>query len=180
MNRILRRSVERRRALQGILHVSVDEKAIHRGHKCAAVASDSERIVVRDVGQGRDKNSVRALLQSLLGELKDEIQTITIDMWKAHIPCITELFPDGMLIHDRFHFIQYLNEAIDQVRRREVKLNDEFKHSHYTVFKNEAIRTANLEDVFQAIQKLNLQVSIALRQTEDCQATFDATLSRMQ
>ena len=44
VNRILHRSVERgerRRALQGISHVSVDEKAIHRGHKyvCSAEAS---------------------------------------------------------------------------------------------------------------------------------------------
>ena len=36
VNRILHRSVERgqrRRVLQGISHVSVDEKAMHRGHK---------------------------------------------------------------------------------------------------------------------------------------------------
>ena len=70
VNRILHRSVERgerRRALQGISHVSVDEKAIHRGHKYATVVSDSERGVVLDVGQGRDKNSVKALLRDFWG-----------------------------------------------------------------------------------------------------------------
>lgn len=154
VNRILHRNVERgerRRALQGISHVSVDEKAIHRGHKYATVVSDSERGVVLDVGQGRDKNSVKALLKGLLGDLKDEIQTITTDMWKAYISCITELFPNATLIHDRFHLIQYLNKAIDQVRRREVKQHDELKHSRYALLKNEANRTANQEDIFQAI-----------------------------
>ncbi len=79
MNQILRRSVdrgERRRMLRGISHVSVDEKAIHRGHKYATVVSDSERGVVLDVGQGRDQNSVTALLQGLLGDLKDEIRPL--------------------------------------------------------------------------------------------------------
>ncbi|MXW15217.1 MAG: transposase [Rhodothermaceae bacterium] len=38
--------------------------------------------------------------------------------------------------------------------------------------KNEANRTANQEDIFQAIQKLNLQVSIAWRLREDFKAIF--------
>ena len=70
VNRTLHRSVERgerRRALEGISPLSVDEKAIHRGHKYATVVSDSDRGVVLDVGQGRDKNSVKALLRGLLG-----------------------------------------------------------------------------------------------------------------
>lgn len=63
VNRILHRSGERRCALQDISHVSVDDQAIHRGHKYATVVSDSERDVVVDVGQGRDNNRVKALLQ---------------------------------------------------------------------------------------------------------------------
>lgn len=175
VNRILHRSVERgerRRKLRGISHVSVDEKAIHRGHKYATVVSDSERGVVLDVGQGRDKNSVKALLQGLLGDLKEEIQTITTDMWKAYISCATELFPNAMLIHDRFHLVQYLNKAIDQVRRREVKQHDALKNSRYALLKNEANRTTNQEEIFRAIQKLNLQVSIAWRLREDFKAIF--------
>ena len=58
----------------------VEEKAIHRGHTYATVVSDSERGMVLDVGQGRDKNSVKALLKGILGDLKGEIQTITTDM----------------------------------------------------------------------------------------------------
>ena len=152
--------------------MSVDEKAIHRGHKYATVVSDSERGVVLDVGQGRDKNSLKVLLQGLVGYLKDEIQTITTDMWTAYISCITELSPNATLIHDRFHLIQYLNKAIDLVRRRGVKQHDALKHSRYALLKYEANRTANQEDIFQAIQKLNLQVSVAWRPREDFKAIF--------
>ncbi len=175
VNRILHRSVEfgeRRRVLRGISHVSVDEKAIHHGHKYATVVSDSERGVVLDVGQGRDKHSVTALLEGLLGDLKDEVQTLTTDRWKASISCATKRFPHATLIHDRFHLIQYLNKAIDQVRRREVKQHDELKHSRYALLKNEANRTIKQEDMFQAIQKLNLQVCIAWRRREEFKAIF--------
>lgn len=163
---------ERRRALQGISYVSVDEKAIHRGHKYATVVSDSVRGAVLDVGRGRDKSSVQALLHDLLGDTKDEIQIIATDMWKAYISCVTELLPNTALIHDRFHVIQLLNKAINQLRRLEVKQHGELKHSRYVLLKNEVNRTAKQEDILQAIQKLNLQVSIAWRLREDFKTIF--------
>ena len=175
VNRILHRSVDggkRRYALQGISHVSVEDKAIHRGHRYAMGERDSERGVVLDVGKGRDKNGVKARLHGLLGDIRDEIQTITTDMRKAHISCIKELFPNATLIHDRFHLIQYPNNAVDQVRKREVKQHNELKHSRYALVKNEANRAVNQEDIFQAIQKLNLQASIAWRLREDFKAIF--------
>lgn len=118
VNRILHRGVERwecRRFLSEISHVSMDEKAIHRGHTYATVLSDSARAIVLDAGEGRDKSSVRALLQDILGAIKDESKTITTGMWKANISGVSELLPEATLIHDRFHLIQYPNKALDRV-----------------------------------------------------------------
>ncbi len=104
-NRILHRSVfrgEKRRSLDGIAHLSVDEKAIQRGHTYATIVSDSERGVVLDVGESRDKVSAKALLTRLLGAKKAKIKTPTTDMWKAYIALAKEDLPDAELIHDRF------------------------------------------------------------------------------
>ena len=134
--------------------------------------SDSERGVVLDVGQGRDKQSAKALLQRIMGQMQGEIQTVTTEMWKAYISCVTELLPHATLIHDRFHLVQYLNKAIDRVRRREVKQHEVLKQSRYELLKNAENRTANQEEIFQAIQKSNLQVSIAWKLREDFKAIF--------
>ena len=118
VNRILHRGVERwerRRFLSEISHVSMDKKAIHRGHKYATVVSDLARAMVLDVGEGRDKSSVRALLQDILGAIKEESKTITTGMWKANISSVSGLFPEATLIHDRFHLIQCPNKALDRV-----------------------------------------------------------------
>jgi len=100
------------------------------------VLSDSERGVVLDVGQGRDKQSAKALLQRIMGQMQGEIQTVTTEMWKAYISYVTELLPHATLIHDRFHLVQYLNKAIDRVRRREVKQHEVLKQSRYELLKN--------------------------------------------
>ncbi len=175
VNRILHRSVARglkRRSLDNIEHLSVDEKAIRRGHVYATIVSDTKRGVVLDVGEGRDKIGTKTVLDRLLGDEKGTVKTVTTDMWKAYITTIKELFPEACLIHDRFHLIQYLNKAIDQVRRKEVKNHEELKHSRFVLLKNEENRTEKQNEIFKVIQEANLQVSVAWRLREDFKAIF--------
>ena len=73
--------------------------------------------------------------------MKDQIETVSTDMWKAFIGAVAKVFPHALMIHDRFHCIQYLNKAINQVRRREVKQHPELKGSRYVLLKNEKNRT---------------------------------------
>ncbi len=56
-------------------------------------------------------------------------------MWKSFIGAVEKVFPEAILIHDRFHLIQHLNKAINQVRRREVKNHSELKGSRYALLK---------------------------------------------
>ena len=145
VNRILHRSAARgmrRRSLDAIAHVSINEKAFQRGHSYATIVSDSARGVVIDIGEGRDKVSTKLLLNRLLAAKKGAVATITTDMWKAYITTAQELFPKARLIHDRFHLIRYLNKGIDQVRRRKVKRHKELKYSRYVLLKNETEPTA--------------------------------------
>ena len=41
----------------------------------------------------------------------------------------TKLLPNTSIVHDGFHLEKYLNDAIDKVRRREVKQRKELKNS---------------------------------------------------
>lgn len=68
---------------------------------------------------------------------------MAMDIWKEHISAATTLLSQTTLIHDRFHLIQYLNKAINPVRRREVKSHGEFKGSRYVLLKNEKIGRKN-------------------------------------
>ncbi len=50
--------------------------------------------------------------------------------------------PQAKIVHDKFHLIKYLNEAIDKVRRREVKQHTQLKESRYVMLNIEANFTA--------------------------------------
>jgi transposase len=60
-----------------------------------------------------------------------------MDMWQAFITVVETELPNAEIVHDKFHLIQYLNEAIDKVRRGEVKTQKELKNSRYVLLKNE-------------------------------------------
>ena len=83
-------------------------------------------------------------------------------MWEAYINTVKEELPKSDLVHDRFHLIQYLNKAVDQVRRREVKTQEVLKNSRYALLKNTYNLTVKQYFKFEDVLHLNTQVSLCL------------------
>ena len=82
-------------------------------------------------------------------------------MWKAYLKVAKHIFPEAEVVHDRFHLIKYLNEAMDKIRRREVKENEVLCNSRYAILKNEENRTDKQQEIFEAVMEANLEVSKA-------------------
>lgn len=167
VNSILHQSTQRglqRRNIEKlpIEHISIDEKSFKKGHQYVTVISDPVRGYVLDVGEGRDERSVMDLLTNtlIIKQLKS-IRTVCMDMWKAYIKAVEKLIPGAALVHDKFHLVQYLNAAIDKIRRREVKENELLKNSRYALLKNEGNRTQLQEKIFEEIMNSNLEVAKA-------------------
>ena len=56
---------------------------------------------------------------SLQARLK--VKTVTIDMYSPYFQVIRDSFPNAEIIIDRFHIVQLLNRALNQVRIKEMK-----------------------------------------------------------
>jgi transposase len=42
-------------------------------------------------------------------------------MWKAYANAVADKLPQADIVHDHFYISQHLNDAVDQVRRKENK-----------------------------------------------------------
>ena len=91
------------------------------------------------------------------GEQKQSVQTITTDRWHVSIRLAKELLPTASWIHDRFHWIQSLNRAIDAVRRREVQHHAILKNSRLARWKKPQNRTEKQDILFEAMQQAHGQ-----------------------
>jgi transposase len=179
VNRIMHRSVERgmlRREVSKVPfeHISIDEKSFKKGHKYVTVLSHPKSGVVLDVGEGRDESSVQELLTNTFTpkQLKS-INTVSMDMWQAFINTVHKQCPNAEIVHDKFHLIAYLNKSLDQVRRREVKDNEELIGSRYAILKNEKNLTQKQKEKFDLIKSANFEVSKVWHIRENFKELFE-------
>lgn len=179
INRVIHLSTERglsRRNLSDLQfeHLSIDEKSFKKGHKYVSVLSHPRSGCIIDVEEDRTKESVRKLLnKSLTEKQQSEVKTISMDMWKAYLSVSKEKLPNAEIVHDRFHLVKYLNEAIDKVRKREVKTNEELRNSRYVLLKNQENLTEKQRIKFDAIRRANYEVSKAWEVRENFRDLFN-------
>lgn len=179
VNRIIHQCTERgmqRRSTKKhkFEHISIDEKSFKKGHHYVTVISHPRSGCVIDVGENRDGKSVENLFSRVFAsEQLKEILTVSMDMWKAYINSVRKCMPNSEIVHDRFHLVKYLNEAIDKVRKREVKENDTLINSRYALLKNEENRTDKQQVIFDTIISTNLEVAKAYHAKESFKSLFD-------
>ena len=122
---IMSRAVERglaRRKLEGIEALSIDEKSFSNGHNYLSILSDPINKCVLEVTEGRKMEAAETLLvMTLSPQQLENISIVMMDMWKAYMGAVSQVLPHAEIIHDKFHTAKYLNKAVDEVRKQEIK-----------------------------------------------------------
>jgi len=112
MHRSVEIGLRRRDPKERYYYLSIDEKAILKGHKYITVLSDEQSGIVLDVIEGRSDESVEELCQTALNEQqRADVKTICSDMWKPYIKVVKDWFPNALHCHDPFHCVGYLNKG---------------------------------------------------------------------
>jgi transposase len=109
------------RDLEGFTHIGIDEISRKRGHVYVTNVYDlsAKRLVWS--GQGRSKETLDAFFDFLGEEKTAALQGICCDMWRPYIDVIKARAAHATLVFDKFHIVRHLLEAVDQVRRDEVR-----------------------------------------------------------
>lgn len=120
MVRAVARGLSRRDQEAILKHLSLDEKSFQKGHHYITVLGDSTQRRVLDVVQSRTQQATETLLQDTLSPAqREQVQSVSMDMWLAFAQAKEQVLPAAETVHDRFHIAQYLSEAVDKTRRDE-------------------------------------------------------------
>lgn len=162
------RGMERRDLGDEVKHISIDEKAFKKGHQYVTVLTDPDNDRVLGVVAGRTKESVKQVLnETFTKEQKSGIESVCTDMWEAYINTCKEELPQAKLCNDKFHLVKYLNEAVDKVRKQEVKEQHELKQTKYLWLKNQINMTEKQRIQFESINQINYETARAWRIKEN-------------
>ena len=162
--------------------LGIDEVALRKGHKHFATVvytRTEEKTRVVAVLKDRKKETVVAFLKSIPQRLKATIKTFCVDMYRGFDSAIKEVFGETKaIVIDRFHVVKNVNDAVDKVRKSELKrLRESLTKEEYTELKgcmwdcrkNEAVKPnsalekfLNLSPVFKRARELRIALKTKL------------------
>lgn len=112
-----------RRDLEDIASIGVDEVQWHRGHKYQTVVYqlDESQKRLLWIGPDRKAKTLLRFFRFLGKERTARLQFICSDMWRGYLKVIRKKASHAVHVLDRFHVMQRMNKAINDVRAAEVK-----------------------------------------------------------
>lgn len=123
---VVQRMVERHDAqrddrLDGLRYIGIDELSYRRHHEYVTVVVNHERSEVVWAAPGKNADTLKAFFTALGPDRCAKLEAVTIDMSGAFIKAVTEASPEALLVFDRFHVQRLAHDALDEVRRDEVR-----------------------------------------------------------
>jgi transposase len=190
LDRLVARSVDGE-ALPPFATLGIDEIALLKGHRdfVAVISAQTEdgELHVLAVLPDRLKATVVAWLLSIPAAIRSRITTVCTDIWEGYITAVQEVLPDARLVLDRFHVARHYRDAVDELRKQEVRRlkqelpkaeADDLKHTLWPFRK----RAADLDQDEQARLDTLLAHSPALRTAytlrEQLTTIFDTARSK--
>jgi len=111
------------RDMDNIKEIGVDEIKVWSGHKYLTLVYQLDSYAKRLLWSApeRKANTLLKFFKELGKERCLRLKFVCSDMWAPYMKAIREKAPHALNILDRFHIMKKFNEAIDQIRREEVK-----------------------------------------------------------
>lgn len=159
--------------------IGVDETASRRGQVYITLVYDTAphdgsatRLLFAT--DGRDQTTLSAFSRDLVEHNGDpsNIRTISMDMSAAYQAGARNHFPDAEICFDPFHVVQLFNQAVDEVRRQEVKQHPELKRSRWGTLKAPSKWNRKQIDLMHWLQRSGLKTARAYRIKERARELF--------
>ena len=159
--------------------LGIDEIAVIKGKgNYCAVLIDLEKSKLIGILAGRKQEEIKEIMLGWGKEVLEQIEEVSIDLWKGYRNVVIELMPNAQVVADRFHVMAQINKELDAQRKREKRqVEDLIKKAESSEEK------ADPEKVLEALKKskyvllknqsdLNEEQKAKLMQVKDVSSTL--------
>ena len=172
--RIVKHYVNQARAkvdMRDVVAVGTDETSKAKGHDYITTFIDLIEKRLLFATEGKDNTTVKRFVDDLEEHngRAENIEKACSDLSRAFIKGINENLPNAEIVFDRFHVMNKVSNALDEVRKQEVKVNSVLMNSKFAFLHNPETATKNQKKQLTSLTKLNLktvkayQIKLALR-----------------
>ena len=167
-----------RRRRRPLHWIGVDEVSRRKGHRYLTVVYDLERRTLLWVGKDRSEQTLQKFFAGLGRRRCRSIQVVCMDMWAAYAKAVREHVPQAQILFDRFHLVQHLNRAVDEVRRAQMRQLSrrekvQFKGVRYLLLKNPWNLKPDQKERLSTLVRWNTPITRAYYLKESFQLFFE-------
>ena len=140
--------------------LGIDEIALikGKGNYCAVLVDldTSKLIAILDV---RTQKTIKETLVGWGTRALEQIEEVSIDLWKGYKNLVVELMPKAQVVADRFHVMVQINKELDTARKREKRNVEELIKKA-----NTSSKKVEHEKVLEGLKKIKY---VLLKNEED-------------
>jgi len=98
--------------------VSIDEVSQRKGRgNFVTVVSDIDQGKLLEVIDSHQQDEIIEVLKMQPIEMREKVKEVSVDMWGGFPKVIAEVFPNAVLVYDRFHVMKPVNEELNKIRK---------------------------------------------------------------
>lgn len=157
-----------------VRRISADERSARRGQRYVTMFCDAEERRLLFATPGKNAATFAAFTDDLVAHGGDAhaITDVSLDLGLAYQAGAREHCPNAVVSFDPFHVIALANEAMDQVRRAEVKHETDLKGCRWGTLKDAANWTTAQITQMHWLQRSGLKTARAWRLKERLREVF--------
>lgn len=97
--------------------LSLDEFSKEKGKsKFVTVVSDIDKSSLLEVINSHKSEEIIEALQSQPQATRENVKEVSVDMWGGFQKVIKEVFPNALIVIDRFHVMKLVNKSLNKIR----------------------------------------------------------------
>jgi transposase len=168
------------RDLSGITAIGIDEIAWRKGYEFLTLVYQINAGKIRLLWIGKNR-TVRTILRFFMmfgRERSALLEYVCSDMWKPYLKVIKKRATSALNILDRFHIVQKLNKAVDEIRagehrRMKADGHEILKNARWCLLKRRENLTPKQEVKLKDVLRYNLQSVRAYLLNADFQGLWE-------
>lgn len=174
------------REWDNVEQLGVDEIAVFKGHRYLTMVYQLDKGLRRLLwcGEERKTTTLMAFFKEFGKARSARLKFVCSDMWRPYLNVIKKKARNALNILDRFHIMKKFNEAIDEVRRQEVKelkaegSDNVLHHGRWLLLKKKENLTEKQTVKLSKLLQINLKSIKAYLMREDFQQFWSYTSAK--
>jgi transposase len=153
--------------------LSLDEISKRKGHKnFITLVSDIDTGNLLEVVDSHKQKEIIETLNQQSIEARMQVEEVSVDMWAGFPKVVEEVFPNAVVVIDRFHVMKLINTRLNKIRRA-AGIN--LKGSRYLLLKNASELSPEEKEKIDQVLSQSACLTVAYELKEEFRKIYETS-----